>query len=176
MKRRICLCVFALVSACQVMSETDSGEDLEPTAGDEIEEGDGVPRGTYPSEPDEVQPSAEGALREPTPEDDAFLAALATGDLGEIQNAAILASAAGCHGDTVCTGVPITEDFQFIECGPTFCGSTFCGPKCPRSDPFCDRPIHIRQRTEKFRVWRVDEDTTCVEYHPAFSSVVGCGC
>lgn len=149
----IWLCAFMLIAACAVVDDRDEPESADPSAdiSGDVDEG-------------------------PSAQDDAFLAALATGDITQIQAAAVAASAAACHGTTTCTGLPINPNFQLVDCGPTFCGSTFCGPRCPSSDPQCDRPIAIRQGREQFRVWRTNDGGTCVEYRPALGVNVGCGC
>lgn len=108
-----------------------------------------------------------------TPEDAPLLAAAATGD-PEIMAQAVTTTAA-CHGTVSCPGFTACTGFSATAaCGSREC-TQFCGPRCPSSDPLCDRPIASTQPTESFRVCFNSVGAQCIEWRRGLNINPRCG-
>ena len=88
----------------------------------------------------------------------------------QIHQAAVVASAAACHGTTTCAGVPIGGVFT-VDCGPTVCGTTGCGK------PDIGPPrVHRVQPREQYQAFAVDGGTVCLAYHPTIGGLLSSCC
>lgn len=108
----------------------------------------------------------------PTP---AMLAAAISGD--PFQMAGAIGTMAACHGTTTCDAsyASCTAWSANINCGSEFCGGV-CGPKCPSSDPLCDRPQAVLQPRERYRVCFNGAGAQCTQWQALSALAVSCGC
>lgn len=108
----------------------------------------------------------------PTP---AMLAAALTGD--PFRMAGAIGTMAACHGTTTCDAsyAVCTAWSAAMNCGTEYCGGV-CGPKCPSSDPLCERPQAVLQPRERYRVCFNSSGGQCTQWQAQLPTSVSCGC
>lgn len=108
----------------------------------------------------------------PTP---AMLAAALTND--PFRMAGAIGTMAACHGTTTCDASygSCSAWSAAANCGTEFCGGV-CGPKCPSSDPFCERPQAVLQPRERYRVCFDGLGGQCTQWQALSATAVSCGC
>jgi hypothetical protein len=154
MKRALCAWMLVVVSACGVAGPVATDEDSS-----ELVSADSLAPATIST----------GVTAEDAP----LLEAARTGD-PEIMARAISALAA-CHGNVTCPGFGSCAGWSGnASCGSRQC-TQFCGPRCPSSDPLCDRPVASTQPTEAFRVCFNSAGAQCIEWRRGLNTSPRCG-
>jgi hypothetical protein len=92
--------------------------------------------------------------------------------LEAIQNEAATASAAACHGTTLCPGGVFIANGLTNECGATSCSTTSFGCGKPGSE----HGVRRQQPLETYTSYAMPGGLVCLAYHPAGSKLLTACC
>jgi hypothetical protein len=92
--------------------------------------------------------------------------------LEAIQNEAATASAAACHGTTLCPGGVFIADGLTNECGATTCSTTSSGCGKPGSE----HGVRRQQPLETYTSYAMPGGLVCLAYRPAGNRLLSTCC